>query len=358
MGEFDLEAYMYALPEELIANKPPLRRGESRLMLLERHGDSQPRDEMFADLPKFLPAGALLVANNSRVFPARLYGRRKTGGKVEFLLLSPLDLLLKEAREEADGFLSARAECLFRCGGRIAKNEEIGFSENLAVQALEREEFGRWAVKIFWKGDLEKIFAAGEIPLPPYLRRKAEAADVERYQTIYARTAGSLAAPTAGLHFTREMKARLLEQGFGWTEITLHVGYGTFSPVRSRDIRAHQMHPEYAEISPETAALISKAHSGGRPVIAIGTTSLRAMEGVFNKYGEMTGYSGWLNIFFYPGKKFDMVDGLLTNFHLPGSTLLMLAAAFCGRERILDAYRHAVAEKYRFFSYGDAMLIR
>lgn len=357
MNEFDLDAYAYTLPEELIAKKPPAKRGESRLMLLGRHGDSPPQDEMFADLAKFLPDGALLVANNSRVFPARLYGLRNSGGKVEFLLLTPLDLLRKEAQKGTDGFFAAQAECLFRCGGRIAKNEEIRFSENLFVQSLERGEFGRHSIKIFWKGDLEKIFATGEIPLPPYLKRKAENWDAERYQTIYAKTAGSVAAPTAGLHFTREMKTRLLEQGFGWTEITLHVGYGTFSPVRSQDIRAHQMHAEYAEISPETAGLISEAHSAGRPIIAIGTTSLRALEGVFKKNGAMTEYSGWLNIFFYPGKKFGIVDGLLTNFHLPCSTLLMLAAAFCGRERILAAYRHAVLKKYRFFSYGDAMLI-
>lgn len=358
MNDFSLEAYNYYLPDGLIASRPPEKRGDSRLMLLRRHGIMPPADYEFSNLPELLPKDALLVTNNSRVFPARMHGRRWTGGKVEFMLLTPLELLMENASLDSDGRYFAEAECLLRCGGKIAQKEIIKLPANLIVQVLERGEFGRHKVRMIWEGNVEKVFSQGEIPLPPYLKRKAETADIDRYQTVYAQKTGSVAAPTAGLHFTREMKSQLECMGFGWTEITLHVGYGTFSPVRSKDIREHEMHAEYIEISRENAALICEAHARKRPIIAVGTTSLRALEGIAQKSGKVEAYKGWINIFLYPGKKFHIIDGLITNFHLPCSTLLMLVAAFCGRDRILAAYRHAIDKNYRFFSYGDAMLIR
>lgn len=360
LPDYDLADYAFDLPENLVASYPPQKRGSSRLMVLDRAGRNLPIDSIFSDLPKFLPGGALLVANNSRVLPARLHGFRKTGGKVEFLLLTPLPVLLKDAAENpATGLYSHEAECLLRAGGKIAQGEIIEFDDKFSVKVIEKMDYGKCGVILSWKGDLEKIFEHGEIPLPPYLRRKAEAEDSIRYQTVYGKTdkTGSVAAPTAGLHFTREMRNRLLQMGFGWAELTLYVGYGTFSPVRCKDIRNHEMHPEYVEISKDCANLVRQAKADGRPIIAIGTTSMRALEGVAEKAGEILPWKDWLNIFIYPGKKFRVASGLLTNFHLPESTLLMLVSAFAGRRYVLDAYARAVEHKYRFFSYGDAMLI-
>lgn len=360
MPDYDLADYNFDLPENLIASHPPENRGDSRLMVLARNGLVPPRDAMFRDLPNYLPEGALLVANNSRVLPARLRGKRESGGKVEFLLLSPLPLLLKSAvASSRPCFFSREAECLLRAGGKIRAGEIIEFGENFFVEVLARGEYGKCGVKLSWRGNLEDIFANGEIPLPPYLRRKAENGDKTRYQTVYGsyEKTGSVAAPTAGLHFTEEMKNRLLGLGFGWAELTLYVGYGTFSPVRCQDIREHEMHPEYVEISADCANAIRQAKAEGRPIVAIGTTSMRAMEGVAQMAGEIGPWQDWLNIFIYPGKQFKVATGLLTNFHLPESTLLMLVSAFANRQYVLDAYARAVERKYRFFSYGDAMLI-
>ena len=360
LSDYDLPEYNFALPDSLIASHPPENRGDSRLMVLARNGLVPPRDAMFCDLPSYLPKDALLVANNSRVLPARLRGKRESGGKVEFLLLSPLPLILKNAAASSRrGIFSQEAECLLRAGGKIRIGEIIEFGENFSVEVLAKGEYGKCWVKLSWRGNLEDIFANGEIPLPPYLRRKAENGDKTRYKTVYGspEKTGSVAAPTAGLHFTEEMKNRLLGLGFGWTELTLYVGYGTFSPVRCQDIRKHAMHPEYVEISADCANTIRQAKADGRPIVAVGTTSMRAMEGVAQKTGEIGPWQDWLNIFIYPGKRFKVATGLLTNFHLPESTLLMLVSAFANRQYVLDAYAMAVERKYRFFSYGDAMLI-
>lgn len=366
--EFLLSSYSYDLPEDRIAQTPPEIKGQSRLLVMNRgkNGTADEKDSLidtkFENLPDYLPKNALLVANNTRVLPARIMGHRSSGGKVEFLLLTPLPLVVASACPESNyGGMekSAIIECLLRPSARIHPGETIKLGADLGLEALEKGDFGKWKGRLFWKGNPEAIFSArGKIPLPPYIRREPQKLDEDRYQTVYARITGSVAAPTAGLHFTEDLRNRLLNAGFGWGEATLHVGYGTFSPVRCDDIRMHKMHPEYVEISSELAGAVMEARTQGRPVIAVGTTSLRALEGVAGKIGGIREFSGWTDIFLYPGEKFKIVDGLITNFHLPQSTLLMLVSAFAGRRRVLKAYEHAIKSGYRFFSYGDAMLIR
>lgn len=379
---FSLESYDYVLPEERIAQHPPKVRGTSRLMVLDRgtEGDCW-TDSSFDRLPEFLPEKALLVVNNSRVIPARLFGRKPSGGRAEMLLLTPPVLLEKDARPESGSAcrLEAEAEALLRPGRSIRAGDMLDFGE-LQAEVLKKGDFGRHTLRLFWKGNLTDILEkAGKLPLPPYIRREQDEDDISRYQTMYAREdkKGSVAAPTAGLHFTEKMRGRLLSRGVEWAEVTLHVGYGTFSPVREEDIRQHPMHAEYAEIPYETVEAVRRAKRDGRPVIAVGTTSARTLEGaaeacaregkwLFSPEGisgsspdsSQTGWSGWTSIFIYPGFSFRVADGLITNFHLPKSSLLMLVSALAGRERILRAYAHAVEEGYRFFSYGDAMLIR
>ncbi|MDE6734925.1 MAG: tRNA preQ1(34) S-adenosylmethionine ribosyltransferase-isomerase QueA [Desulfovibrio sp.] len=363
-ADFLLESYRFALPEAQIAQFPSEVRGASRLMVLGRGGGA-PEHAMFGELASWLPEGALLVANNSRVLPARLAGLREaTGGRVEFLLLTPLPLLLAQpgAGEDAtDGPRSAVAEGLVRSGGRLREGERLALAGGITATLLEKGPFGRHRVRLEWQGGLAGAFIrAGEMPLPPYIRRPAAPEDAERYQTVYARPdkTGSAAAPTAGLHFTPGLRAELAARGFLWREVTLYVGYGTFSPVRCQDIREHQIHSEYMEIPEETARAVREARAEGRPVVAVGTTSARALEGVAAQCGEVRPFAGWTDIFLYPGRPFRVIDGLVTNFHLPESSLLMLVSAFAGRTRVLAAYAEAVARSYRFFSYGDAMLIR
>lgn len=358
--DLKLSSYWYDLPEGLIAQKPLEERSGSRLMVLDRFARTPPRHRHFTDLLEELPEGALLVANNSRVLPARLKGIRHTGGKVEFLLLSPLPTVLATA-DLRDGQNVAPAEGLLRCGGHPTPGEVISFGPNIAVRLLSKGDFGRWQVELSWTGDLALDFEEeGSIPLPPYIRRDPHEGDKRRYQTVYARVdrTGSVAAPTAGLHFTEELGCRLLERGFGWAEVTLYVGYGTFSPVRCEDIRDHDMHAELVDVPGETVEAIARAKAEKRPVIAVGTTTVRALEGAYRAMGALKPFQGETSIFLYPGKTIHVVDGLVTNFHLPCSTLVMLVSAFTGRERVLSAYAEAVREGYRFFSYGDAMFIR
>ena len=362
--DFFLQSYDFPLPEAQIAQFPPEVRGTSRLMVLDRAGGA-PRHSHFGELARWLPEGALIVANNSRVLPARLGGRREaTGGAVEFLLLTPLPLLLAQpeaAEGTAGGARSAVAEGLVRSGGKLREGERLALDGDIHLTLLERGPFGRHRVRLEWRGDLAAAFTrAGKMPLPPYIRRPASGGDAERYQTVYARPdkTGSAAAPTAGLHFTPELRDGLAARGFDWREVTLYVGYGTFSPVRCEDIRQHGMHAEYVEIPEETSRAVREALAGGRPVVAVGTTSARALEGVAAHFGEVRPFAGWTDIFLYPGKPFRVVDALVTNFHLPGSSLLMLVSALAGRKRMLAAYAEAVRRGYRFFSYGDAMLIR
>lgn len=247
-----------------------------------------------------------------------------------------------------------------------AKNARIGdhlvFGDDLRVEVLAKGEFGRHRVRLHWTGDIRALFESrGHLPLPPYIKREDTKDDRGTYQTVYARDdkAGSVAAPTAGLHFTPELRAQMASEGVEWAEVTLHVGYGTFSPVRCEDIREHVMHEEFVEVPQATVDAIGKAKAEGRPVIAVGTTSARTLEGVAGAHGgELTAHQGWINCFIWPGYRFHVLDGLITNFHLPESTLLMLVSALTGRERMLETYTEAVKMEYRFFSYGDAMLIR
>lgn len=365
--DFQLSSYRFDLPATQIAQFPPEERGRSRLLVLDRRGDAPLLHTQFADLGKYLPDGALLVANNSRVLQARLLGTRPSGGKVEFLLLTPLPLVTAEARPVSDprrpesDWREAEAQGLVRAGGRINDGDVFTFGANIHVTVLESGPFGQRRVRLAWRGDLGDAFAAtGHIPLPPYIKRPDDEEDQSRYQTIYAKPekTGSVAAPTAGLHFTDELRRSLAEQNVQWAEVTLYVGYGTFSPVRSEDIRRHHMHREYIEIPEETAEAVARAKAERRPVIAVGTTSVRALEGVADLCGRVQPFTGWTDIFIYPSRRFKVVDGMITNFHLPESTLLMMVAAFAGRERVLDAYAEAVHRGYRFFSYGDAMLLR
>ncbi len=353
--EDSLEAYRYTLPPELIASVPG-ERGASRLMFVRRGGGHS--HHLFADLPDLLPPGALLVANNSRVLPARLVGRRPTGGRMECLLLTPLPLI--EARAAADE-MTAEAEGLIKPVKPVTPGVRYAFAGGLGVTVLEKGAFGRCRLRLHWRGDLQTLIEQhGLLPLPPYIRREAEASDATRYQTVYARQdkSGSVAAPTAGLHFTEAMRESLRARGFGWTELTLHVGYGTFSPVREEDIRKHAMHSEFVEVPEEAARAIALAREQKRPIVAVGTTSARTLEGVAALHGgKLVPHTGWINLFIRPGFRFQVISGMITNFHLPESTLLMLVSALAGREAILDAYRDAVHNQYAFFSYGDAMFI-
>lgn len=356
-----LAAYSYALPEHLVAQEPG-ERGASRLLVL--HKDSgQVAHRRFADLPDLLPPKALLVANNSRVLPVRLLGQTPTGGKAECFVLTPVPLLEQAAVETGDEF-SAEADVLLKPGKFMQPGRQITFG-GLTVRVLEKGEFGHHRVRLVWKKDRDHgslaalLNTSGHMPLPPYIRRPDTEADQRRYQTVYARAdkAGSAAAPTAGLHFTDAMRATLASAGFEWAEVTLHVGYGTFSPVRHEKLDEHVMHAEYVECSEATAQAIARARAEGRPVIAVGTTSCRTLEGIAAHCGQVQAYAGWINLFIRPGFAFKAVDGLITNFHLPESTLLMLVCALAGYDATMRAYDEAVREEYRFFSYGDASLI-
>ena len=355
--ETALSAYTFELPEASIAQAPAIQRDASRLLVVDK-GRGVACEAAFADLADHLPAGALLVANNSKVLPARLLATKPTGGAVEFLLLTPLPLIVPQP--DGQGFF-AQAEGLLRVSKRPKPGETFLFAPDLAVTVLERGEFGRCQVRLAWQGDLGAIFERiGHMPLPPYIHRPDSPEDRQRYQTLHARPdkQGSVAAPTAGLHFTPTMRETLALRGFGWAEATLHVGYGTFSPVRAPDIRDHRMHAEYAEVPQSTALAVLEAKAQGRPVLAVGTTAARALEGAYAALGEIAPFAGWTDIFIRPGYQFGVLNGMVTNFHLPGSSLVIMVAALAGREIILDAYCQAIQRGLRFFSYGDAMLIR
>ncbi len=249
---------------------------------------------------------------------------------------------------------------MLKASRRVKPGEQIFFPEGVSFRVLENASMGRTTGELFWKGNLADFFIKnGHVPLPPYIQRDDEKSDLDRYQTVYSSEdkLGSVAAPTAGLHFSPQLKESLADAGFGWTEVTLYVGYGTFSPVRSRDIRTHKMHPEYIEVSSEAAADINEAGARGGKIVAVGTTTARTLESVCASREKMTAHRGWTDLFIYPGYRFKAVDQLITNFHLPGSSLIMMVSALAGRENILRAYQKARQEKFRFFSYGDAMVI-
>jgi S-adenosylmethionine:tRNA ribosyltransferase-isomerase len=357
VSEFD-----YYLPDELIAQEPLPQREMSRMLQLSRE-DGRWEDRSFTDLPELLRPDDLVVFNNTRVFPARLYGRRRGFRAQPVSVQNPASREFLKGRVEV--LLTKQAapdewECLVHPGRKIGVGERLFFGEQneLRAEVIGRGTFGERRIRFEpvddFFGTLEQL---GHIPLPPYIAREDDPADRERYQTVYARERGSVAAPTAGLHFTPDILAHLNRRGIETAEITLHVGLGTFQPVRVEQVEEHTLHPESYDISTETADKINRALQEKRRVVAVGTTSVRTLEYVAQANGRIQPGHGEANLFIYPGFQFRIVGALLTNFHLPKSTLLMLVSAFAGKENVLAAYGHAVEQRYRFYSYGDCMFI-
>ena len=344
-SDYSLAAYQYDLPEQLIAQEPVTPRDRSRLMVV----DSTTKHAHFKDLPQFLCPGDLLVVNNTKVIPARMYGYKPSGAKVEVLLLEPR---------------SPHWLALVKPGRRLKPGSVIYFGpdpENpllrARVEASDRNTNGR-LLTFETSTDIpvdELMASLGEVPLPPYITQSQ--ADPDQYQTIYAQNPGAVAAPTAGLHFTPEVFQALEQKGIQRAEVTLHVGLGTFRPVETKTITDHQMHGEWVNLPQTTVDLIQATKARGNHVFAVGTTSVRTLEGVATQEGALKPYQGSVNLFIYPGYEWKVVDGLITNFHLPGSSLLMLVSALVGRQRLMDLYQEAIKESYRFYSFGDAMVI-
>ena len=334
--------FYFDLPPELIAQTPLERRDASRLLTLDKV-TGETRHMHFYDLPKLLRPGDCLVLNDSRVLPARLLGHRETGGACEVLLLI-------DRGEKV-------WECLVRPGKKLHTGARMSFGDGaLTAQVVGEVEGGNRLVRFEYDGIfLETLERLGKMPLPPYIKEELE--DGERYQTVYSRVTGSAAAPTAGLHFTKELLEQVQAMGVKLCYVTLHVGLGTFRPVKAEDLEDHEMHSEYCIVPQETAEIINETKASGGRVICVGTTSCRTIESWAADDGHMEAKAGWTDIFIYPGYRFKVLDGLITNFHLPESTLIMLVSALAGREHILAAYKEAVEQKYRFFSFGDAMFI-
>ena len=334
--------FWYNLPEELIAQTPLMQRDSSRLLVLNRQ-TGEVTHQHFYDIIDYIHPGDCLVLNDSRVLPARLLGHRPTGGAVELLLL----------RDLGEG----KWECLAKPGKKCTAGQEVIFGNGeLTATVISVQEDGNRIVQFHYEGIfLEVLERLGKMPLPPYI--KAELEDQERYQTVYSKAVGSAAAPTAGLHFTDELLQKLRDKGVNIGFVTLHVGLGTFRPVKAEDISDHHMHAELCMIGEETAALLNETRKNGGRIICVGTTSCRTLESLVNEDGSFEAKSKWTEIFIYPGYQFKAMQGLITNFHLPESTLVMLVSAFAGRENVLAAYEEAVKERYRFFSFGDAMTI-
>lgn len=339
MNKSDFDFY---LPEELIAQTPLEKRDTSRLLHLDKQ-TGEIEHKHFYDIKQYLHEGDCLVLNDSRVLPARLIGARPTGGTVELVLLKNLG--------------DNRWECLSRPGRKTKPGQELVFGNGELTAVVEEVTLGgNRIVKFSYEGIfLEILERLGKMPLPPYI--KEELQDSERYQTVYSKELGSAAAPTAGLHFTKELLAEIADIGVKICYVTLHVGLGTFRPVKADRIEDHEMHSEFCIVPEETAETVNTVKRAGGRVIAVGTTSCRTLESFTTEDGTLQATSGWTNIFIYPGYKFKCIDALITNFHLPESTLIMLVSALAGRENILNAYNTAVKERYRFFSFGDAMMI-
>ena len=339
----DVKDFYYNLPEELIAQVPILKRDESRLLVLDRENKTI-EHKIFKDILDYLKPGDCLVRNNTKVLPARIYGKKETGANVEFLLLNNI---------EGDIW-----ESIVRPGNKLHVGTKVIFGDGLLVaEIIDTMEGGTRKVKFIYDGIFNEILdQIGLMPLPPYIHEELKEKD--RYQTVYAKYQGSAAAPTAGLHFTEELLEKIKEKGVEIANVTLHVGIGTFRPVKVEKIEDHHMHSEHFYIKPEDAEKINKAKQNGGRIICVGTTSCRVLESVANEQGLVREIEGDTSIFIYPGYKFKCVDALITNFHLPESTLLMLVSALAGKEYIMSAYEEAVKEKYRFFSFGDAMFIK
>jgi S-adenosylmethionine:tRNA ribosyltransferase-isomerase len=343
----ELKDFSYFLPDELIAQHPCQKRDRSRLLFLDKEKEKM-EDFSFFQLPNFLQQGDVLVVNDSRVIPARLFGKKPTGGILEILLLTK-----KKDEKESQTW-----EVLLRPSKRLRENDAIDLGNNCEAKALARISDKKWLLEFFAPDGFDAYLNSyGRAPLPPYIKRKKTAqpdvTDRERYQSIYAKNPGSIAAPTAGLHFSADVLQELQAKGIQIAPITLHVGYGTFLPIEVNEVEKHVMESEYYEISAESSQVINNA----RRIIAVGTTSTRTLESVADNDGYIEAKSGFTNFFIYPGYKFKRVGGLLTNFHLPQSSLFLLACAFAGTELIKKAYLHAVENRYLFYSYGDCMLI-
>ncbi len=352
-ADFSLEAYHYDLPPELIAQHPSSERPSSRLLVLDRKRRDLSHRHFF-NLPELLAPGDLLVVNDTQVVPARLHGRKQTGGRVELLVLDPW-------KAPGNG-ASEGCQCLIRSSKPTRAGSRLFLEDNLEATVLSATGDGVVWVRFHTSEPLLDVLdRVGRVPLPPYIERDPDledaSGDARSYQTVYAKRAGAVAAPTAGLHFTDDLLASLRARQIELTSITLHVGYGTFAPIRASDVREHTMHSEYAAIDAVAVHRIHKAKKDGRRVVAVGTTVVRTLEWAASGPDGLAPRSGLCRYFIYPGCLFRVVDAMITNFHLPKSSLLLLVSAFAGREAILDAYRTAVREKYRFFSYGDAMLL-
>ncbi|MBZ9690801.1 tRNA preQ1(34) S-adenosylmethionine ribosyltransferase-isomerase QueA [Clostridium botulinum] len=340
----NVKDFDFYLPEELIAQHPLEKRDTSRLMVLDKE-TGEISHKNFYDIIDYLNEGDTLVLNNTRVMPARLIGEKEgTGGKIEFLLLK---------RVEKD-----RWECLAKPGKSARVGRRFTFGDGkLKAEVVEVKENGNRIVEFYYEGIFEEVLdSLGEMPLPPYIHERLE--DRERYQTVYSKENGSAAAPTAGLHFTEELLHKIKDKGINIAYVTLHVGLGTFRPVKVETIEDHEMHSEYYHLSKEDAEVINATKKRGNKVISVGTTSTRTLETIADEDGNVKETSGWTNIFIYPGYKFKVVDRLITNFHLPESTLIMLVSTLAGKEHVMNAYEEAVKERYRFFSFGDAMFIK
>jgi S-adenosylmethionine:tRNA ribosyltransferase-isomerase len=349
---FHVSDYDYVLPEELIAQVPVVNRGQSRLLLVER-GKKSFSNNYFSALPRLLKPGDLLVANDTKVVPARLFGCKESGGQVEILVLEPLN---------SDSPKGDTRWCLLKSSKRSRRGSRLIFENNISATVEELGDDGLAKIRFHDVPSVDSLLEErGKMPLPPYIKRgkgdHRALMDRERYQTVFALKAGAVAAPTAGLHFTEELIAELAQGGISLLHVTLHVGHGTFRPVRTKDIRKHVLGEERFSVDSDVAEAINRAKRDGRRVIAVGTTVVRALESVGGAGGEIIPEEGKTNLYITPGFQFNVVSGMITNFHLPRSSLLFLVSALAGRDLIKKAYHHAIKEKYRFYSYGDAMLI-
>lgn len=339
----NIEQFDFELPEELIAQTPLEKRDTSKLLVLDKK-TGEIEHKHFTDIIDYLESGDTLVLNDTKVIPVRLYGvKEETKALIEILLL-------KEVKKDT-------WECLVKPAKRIHVGEIVKFSDKLSAQCTEVKDEGIRVFKLIYKGILYEILdELGEMPLPPYIHEKLK--DKDRYQTVYAKNIGSAAAPTAGLHFTLDLLNKIKEKNVNVVYITLHVGLGTFRPVNVENINDHKMHSEFYMMSKETAEVLKQTRKNNKKIISVGTTSTRTLETIMNLYGEFKECSGWTDIFIYPGYKFKAIDNLITNFHLPKSTLVMLVSALAGRENIMKAYKEAIKREYRFFSFGDSMFIK
>jgi len=339
-----IEEFDYTLPPSLIAQYPSPQRGESSLMIIHRN-EGTIEHRAFRDLPNYLNPGDLLVMNNTRVFPARLIGKKETGGKVEILLISPTNGTMEEW------------SVLIKGSGKVRPQTQIQFSQELLGEIKEVKD-GKGRIRLSSQGEvMDLIRKVGRVPLPPYIKREDEPLDKDRYQTVFAEREGSIAAPTAGLHFTQDLLQSLRNQGVNVAWITLHIGLGTFTPVKTKNIEDHMMEAEWIEISGQTGQEIEKTRLRGGRIIAVGTTTTRALESFSDGHSGVKCGKGTTSLFIYPPYHFKVIDGLITNFHLPKSTLIMQVSAFSGKDLLAKAYQEAIDKKYRFYSYGDAMLI-